>query len=97
MPCIVASVNPIRSTAHLLGIETGLSGVGYQEVRGVTVSLAGERGPPPIPWLGGLIHRCSVSLSNKSHTHSLSLSLTSWPCAASFVHDAADVAPFANA
>ena len=25
MPCIVASVNPIRSTAHLLGIETGLS------------------------------------------------------------------------
>ena len=73
MPCIVASVNPIRSTAHLLGIETGLSGVGYQEVRGVTVSLAGERGPPPIPWLDGLIHRCSVSLSNKSLSLSLSL------------------------
>ena len=23
--------------------------VGFQEVRGVTVSLAGQRGPPPIP------------------------------------------------
>ena len=48
-PCTVPGLHP---------------GVGYQEVRGVTVSLAGERGPPPIPWLGGLIHRCSVSLSN---------------------------------
>ena len=25
MPCIVASVNPIRSTAHILEIETGIS------------------------------------------------------------------------
>ena len=38
---------------------------GYQEVRGVTVSRAGQRGPPPIPCMSCLSHRCLVSLLNK--------------------------------
>ena len=46
---------------------------GYQEVRGVTVSCAGQRGPPPIPCMSCLSHRCSVSLLSKSPP-SLSLS-----------------------
>ena len=64
---------------------------GYQEVRGVTVSRAGQRGPPPIPCMSCLSHRCSVSLLNKGRVggsrwgwvlqikipcHALSLSLS---------------------
>ena len=41
---------------------------------GQSHTLAGQRGPPPIPWMGGLRHRCSVSLLNKPLSLSLSLS-----------------------
>ena len=65
VPCFVCT----GALEHLIAQAK----LNHQEVRGVTVSRAGQRGPSPIPCMSCLSHRCSVSLSNKN---SLSLSLS---------------------